>query len=72
MFYDWGAVSQNTALESDVVLRSAGTGVRLFIASATELDLEGIYRLSRYPNGQSAGVSALNSAALYWQIMQRF
>ena len=72
VFYDWGAVSQNTALESDVVLRSAGAGVRLFIASATELDLEGVYRLNRYPNGQSVGVPALNSGALYWQIMQRF
>jgi hemolysin activation/secretion protein len=72
LFYDWGAAWQNTKLESDVTLRSAGAGVRLFIAGSTEIDLEGAYRINLFPNGQSSGVSALNSAAFYWQVLQRF
>jgi hemolysin activation/secretion protein len=72
VFYDWGAAWQNTSLESDVTLRSAGGGVRLFIAGSTEIDLEGVYRLTLYPNGQGPDVSPLNSAAFYWQILQRF
>lgn len=72
LFYDWGAVWQNTSLESDVTLRSAGTGVRLFVANSTEIDLEGVYRISLFPNGQGPDVSPLNSAAFYWQVLQRF
>jgi hemolysin activation/secretion protein len=72
IFYDWGAAWQNTPLESDATLRSAGTGVRLFIANATEVDLEGAYRINRFPNGQGPDVSPLNSAAFYWQVLQRF
>lgn len=72
VFYDWGAAWQNTQLESDVTLRSAGGGVRLFVASSTEIDLEGVYRINRFPNGQSSNVSPLNSAAFYWQVLQRF
>jgi hemolysin activation/secretion protein len=72
LFYDWGAAWQNTSLESDVTLRSAGTGVRLFIAHSTEVDLEGVYRISLFPTGQGPDVSPLNSAAFYWQVLQRF
>jgi hemolysin activation/secretion protein len=72
VFYDWGAVWQNTSLESDVTLRSAGGGVRLFVAGSTEIDFEGVYRINRYPNGQGPDVSPLKSAAFYWQVLQRF
>jgi hemolysin activation/secretion protein len=71
-FYDWGKVWQNTRQEADVALQSVGGGVRLFVAEATEIDLEGVYRMNRYPNGQSVGVSALKSAAFYWQVLFRF
>jgi hemolysin activation/secretion protein len=72
VFYDWGAVWQNTPLDADATLRSAGTGVRLFIASSTEIDLEGVDRITRFPNGQGPDVSPLNSLAFYWQVLQRF
>jgi hemolysin activation/secretion protein len=72
LFYDWGGAWQNTPLESDITLRSAGTGVRLFVANAAEIDLEGVYRITLYPTGQSPGVSPVNSAAFYWQVLQRF
>jgi hemolysin activation/secretion protein len=72
LFYGWGAAWQNTPLESDVTLRSAGLGTRLFIAHSTEVDLEGVYRISLFPNGQGPDVSPLNAAAFYWQVLQRF
>ncbi|HEY4171526.1 MAG TPA: ShlB/FhaC/HecB family hemolysin secretion/activation protein [Rhodopila sp.] len=72
LFYDWGAAWQNTSLESDVTVRSAGMGVRLFIAHSTEVDLEGVYRISLFPNGQGPDVSPLNAEAFYWQVLQRF
>lgn len=71
-FYDWGKVWQQTSKEADVAVQSAGIGVRLFVTEATEIDLEGVYRLNRYPGGQGPGISALNTAAFYWQILQRF
>jgi hypothetical protein len=46
--------------------------VRLFAGATAELDLEGVYRMSLYPNGQSAGSSPLDSAAFYWQLLYRF
>ncbi len=72
VFYDWGEVWQNTRLEADVVLRSLGGGVRFFATSSSEVDFEGVYRQNRYPNGQSASISPLQSGAFYWQILQRF
>lgn len=71
-FYDWGEVWQNTTLEAGAVLRSFGGGVRLFATTATEVDFEGVYRVNRYPNGQSPEIAPLNSAAFYWQILQQF
>jgi hemolysin activation/secretion protein len=71
-FYDWGAVWQNTKLEADVTLRSGGVGVRFYVASSTEIDFEGAYRINVYPNGQGADISPLKSAAFYWQVLQRF
>jgi hemolysin activation/secretion protein len=72
VFYDWGSAWQNTSLESDVVLRSAGLGVRLFAGPSTEVDFEGVYRITTNPTGEGSGVSPLNSAAFYWQVLQRF
>jgi hemolysin activation/secretion protein len=71
-FYDWGEVWQNTSLQAGAVLRSAGLGVRFYIASSTEIDFEGAYRMSLYPNGSGPGVSPQISTAFYWQVLQRF
>lgn len=72
LFYDWGKVYQNTRLEPNAVLQSWGGGVRLFVSDSTEIDLEGVYRMNRYPNGQGPDISALNTAAFYWQVLYRF
>ena len=71
-FYDWGEVWQNTSLQSGAILRSAGIGVRLYIASSTEIDFEGAYRMNLFPNGSGPGVSPMISTAFYWQVLQRF
>jgi hemolysin activation/secretion protein len=71
-FYDWGDAWQNSKAESDVVLNSLGGGVRLFVNDSTELDFEGVYRGNTYPNGEGTEVSALRSAAFYWQASFRF
>ncbi len=72
LFYDWGKAWQNTRLEPNVVLQSWGGGVRLFVSDSTEIDLEGVYRMNRYPNGQGPDISPLNTAAFYWQVLFRF
>ncbi len=71
-FWDWGDAWQNTRLESDVVLNSLGGGVRFFVGEATEVDFEGVYRGNTYPNGTGPNVSALRTAAFYWQASFRF
>ena len=71
-FYDWGRVWQKTSTEADVSLQSAGGGVRLYAGDRTEIDLEGVFRQSRFPSGRGPGVSALNEAAFYWQVLFRY
>jgi len=71
MFYDWG---QSFEVQNDVpdrVLRSAGGGVRLVVERLTELQLEGVTRMTRRPQGDT-GVEALSSQAVYWRVLQRF
>jgi hemolysin activation/secretion protein len=72
LFYDWGKAFQNTRLEANATLYSWGGGVRLFVSDLAEVDLEGVYRLNRYPNGQGPDISALNAVAFYWQVLFRF
>lgn len=72
LFYDWGKGWQHTPLEANVALHSWGGGVRLFVSDSTEIDLEGVYRMNRYPNGEGPGISPLNTAAFYWQVLFRF
>jgi hemolysin activation/secretion protein len=71
-FWDWGDAWQNTKDESNVVVNSLGGGVRFFIGDATEIDFEGVYRGNTYPNGSGPNVSALRTAAFYWQASFRF
>jgi hemolysin activation/secretion protein len=71
-FWDWGQAWQNTSQEADVMLNSLGAGVRFFVGNATEIDFEGAYRGNIYPNGSGPNVSALRSAAFYWQATFRF
>ncbi|QYU67164.1 BamA/TamA family outer membrane protein [Leptolyngbya sp. 15MV] len=71
LFYDWG---QSFEVQQDVpnrVLRSAGGGIRLTVDRQTELQLEGVTRMTRRPQGDQ-GVDALSSQAVYWRVLTRF
>ncbi len=71
-FFDWGRAWQNSKTELDESLESFGGGSRFYIGERTEIDLEGVERVTRYPTGQSAAVSPLKRAAFYWQVLHRF
>ncbi len=71
-FYDWGETWQNQNTDRNGRLASTGGGVRMAITKYTEVDFEGVARLTRFPNGQGFGVSALNGGAFYWRVLARF
>ncbi len=71
-FYDWGETWQSRNSDANTILRSFGVGARLFLTQDVELDLEGAYRMNRYPNGTGAGISALNAGVFYWGVLARF
>jgi hemolysin activation/secretion protein len=72
VFYDWGEVWQQQKLDLDHTLRSLGGGVRVYADPYLELDLEGVDRLTRTPDGPAPEVSPLKSAALYWQVVVHY
>ena len=71
-FYDWGETWENLKQDQEHVLRSLGGGVRLYAGERVEIDVEGVSRLTRTPNGAPPVVSRLKSSALYWQVLARF
>jgi hemolysin activation/secretion protein len=75
IFYDWGETWQNSSIDHAAMINSAGGGVRAQVTQHVEVDLEGLARFNRFPNGGNAagtGVSALNGAAFYWRVLTRF
>jgi hypothetical protein len=57
------------------MINSAGGGVRAQVTQHVEVDLEGLARFNRFPNGGNqpgTGVSPLNGAAFYWRVLTRF
>jgi hemolysin activation/secretion protein len=71
-FYDWGQTWETQKVDRNVRLASAGGGVRLYFPQAIELDLEGVGRLTRRPQGTAGGVSALPPSGFYWRLVGRF
>jgi hemolysin activation/secretion protein len=71
-FYDWGETWENQKTDLNHRLQSFGGGVRLNITRYVEVDVEGVKRLTRYPTGNSPGVSALPGEALYWRVLTHF
>jgi hemolysin activation/secretion protein len=71
-FYDWGEVWQQQRLDLDHTLRSLGGGVRFYADPYLEVDLEGVNRLTRTPDGLPPQVPALKSAEFYWQIVVHY
>ncbi len=70
-FYDWGESFSNVKEDQDHILRSLGGGMRLYVGERGEIDVEGVSRLTRTPDG-GFGVSRLKSSAVYWQALVHF
>lgn len=71
-FYDWGQTWQNRALDTNQRLRSFGLGIRAALSQNLELDVEGVYRLTRQPSGSSGAVKPLSGQAVYWRLVARY
>ena len=71
-FYDTGQTFENRALDANRRLNSFGLGVRAALTTYLELDLEGVSRITRTPEGNSAAIKPLGEKALYWRLLGRF
>ncbi len=69
-FFDWGETWQQQRTDASHTLRSLGGGVRLTLGDHAEIDLEGVSRLTRTPEG--AQNPRLKSSAFFWQIIAHF
>ncbi len=71
-FYDWGQTWQNRALDTNQRLRSFGLGIRAALSPSLQLDVEGVYRLTRQPTGSASTVRPLGGQAVYWRLVARY
>jgi hemolysin activation/secretion protein len=71
-FCDWGETWENLKQDQNERLLSTGGGVRMMVTQYTEFDVEGVARLTRYPNGSGPGVSPIKGDAVYWRVLVRF
>jgi hemolysin activation/secretion protein len=71
-FYDWGETWESQRQDANHRLYSAGGGVRLSLTKATEVDIEGVTRMTRQPQGAAANVAPLRAQALFWRVLTRF
>ena len=71
-FYDYGETWQSHSSDANHTLNSAGGGGRFFLTRYLELDVEGVARLTRYPNGSGSNISAEKGEALFWRAVVRF
>jgi hemolysin activation/secretion protein len=75
VFYDWGETWQNLSIDHAAMINSVGGGVRAQVTRHVEVDLEGLARFNRFPNGGNVpgnGVSPLYGGAFYWRVLTRF
>ena len=72
IFYDWGETWESQRVDPNHRVQSEGGGVRMALNENTELDLEGVIRATRQPQGSTAAVAPLHADAIYWRILTRF
>ncbi len=72
VFHDYGQTWENQASDRNRELRSLGGGVRMQITSNLALEVEGVSRATRRPQGGQAQVSPLKAEAVYWRVLTRF
>ncbi len=70
LFRDWGETWENQAQDPNRRLRSAGLGLRTQISPNLGLEVEGVTRTTRQPQGN--GVTPLRASAIYWRAVTRF
>jgi hemolysin activation/secretion protein len=71
-FYDWGETWQEQKQDAGHILRSIGGGVRLALGEHLEIDLEGVSRLTRTPDGPPPDGQRLRSSVFYWEVVGKF
>lgn len=71
-FYDWGETWESQKQDGNHRLYSAGGGVRMALTKAVELNLEGVTRMTRQPQGAAANVAPLRVQAVFWRVLTRF
>lgn len=71
-FYDWGETWENKSLDPNARLRSFGIGLRTTLTQYTEIDIEGVSRMTRMPSGTTGAVAPLGGQAFYWRLIGRF
>jgi hemolysin activation/secretion protein len=71
-FYDWGETWERQRADPNRRLQSAGGGVRVSLTRFTEVDLEGVARQTRQPQGANSTTAPLRADAVYWRVLARF
>lgn len=71
-FYDWGQSFENQKTDASRRLQSFGIGTRISISRTTELNLEGVTRTVRRPQGAASTTVADKAQAVYWRVLTRF
>ncbi|MBN8892304.1 MAG: ShlB/FhaC/HecB family hemolysin secretion/activation protein [Rhodospirillales bacterium] len=71
-FYDWGETWESQRQDANHRVYSAGGGVRLSVTRSTEVDIEGVTRMTRRPLGTAANVQPLRAQAVFWRVLTRF
>lgn len=69
-FYDWGETWENQRFDPDRRISSGGLGARFGVTQHAEVQVEGVRRFNREPNG--AAGDRLKADAFYWRLLLRF
>ena len=72
LFYDYGRTYENLTTDPNRRIESYGGGVRVFLTDSTQVDVEGVHRLTRNVDGAGSGVSALSETAGFFRLLTRF
>ena len=70
LFHDRGRTWENRSGDPDRRIASTGAGLRLGIDEVAEVQIEGVRRETRRPNGNAT--PALHEDAIYWRVLARF
>ncbi len=71
-FYDRGETWENQRIDPNARISSLGIGTRINVTRYTEIDLEGVVRNTRLPQGTPGVVRPLKADAAYWRLLTRF